>query len=537
MLAPTADRSPVATWEGFMGPLTTLKRWSVLLGLAGLLSIAPAVLSDGGLLDSGVARADDDDDDDRSRSSGDSSGSAGTSSTGGRGSGGGWSGGGWSGGGRSGGGSTSGGSTGGSASAGAGSGGSGARESSDRSSDDSSRGASGRRIWNKPTSAALGGLAGDDNLVPYNTGSWWQLPNAHAVRDEILAYDVPVAALGELEAAGFKLLEQRVLGGLGFALSRLRVPSGRSLRSALSAAGAIAPGVVFEPNLVYETASRPGPENCTADGCYGRRLLGWQAVPETCGSGIRIGMTDTAIDPDHPALRGRAVRTENFDPLGEGSLPDHGTAVAGLLVGDPAAGFPGMLPGAGLFAADVFHTNESGESYSTLASLIEGFEWLVGEEVSVINVSMTGPPSTVLEMAVDRLDDHGIVLVAAAGNGGPSARPAFPAAYGDVISVTAVDAEMRPYRMANRGPYIAFASPGVGIWSADAAGAGQHRTGTSFAAAHAAAVIADVIEREGDDPIHEAIAALQSSAHDLGAPGKDPIFGWGLIQGVPSCQR
>lgn len=508
-----------------MGPLTTLKRCFALIGLACVLWVLPAILTDAGSFRIDAALADDDDDD-RSSRTGDSSSSRGSSS------------GGSSSGGTSTGGSPSasggGGSSGGGTSA---SGGGGQSASSSESSDGSSGRWSSRDDRNSARSGGSGSdLSSDDNVVEFNTGSWWQRPDAHAVRDEILAYNVPVAVVSDLESAGFKLLGQEILGELGFTLSRLRIPPGRSLRSALSAAEKAAPGIVFEANLVYRTASRAEPEGCAEEGCYGQRLLGWRQVPANCGSGIRIGMTDTAVDPNHPALRGQTVRTQSFDPYGGGSLPDHGTAVAGLLVGDPGTGFPGMLPGAGLYAADVFHSNEDGESYSTLASLVEGFEWLAGERVSVINVSMTGPPSVMLEVAVNRLTDRGVVLVAAAGNGGPSAAPAFPAAYGDVVSITAVDAELRPYRMANRGLYISFASPGVEIWSADADGDGLRRTGTSFAAAHASAIIADVIERQGADRIAESIAALQTGARDLGSPGKDPIFGWGLIQGAPTCR-
>ena len=150
---------------------------------------------------------------------------------------------------------------------------------------------------------------------------------------------------------------------------------------------------------------------------------------------------------------------------------------------------------------------------------------------------MTGPPNDLLEETVRRLNARGVVVVAAAGNGGPSAPPAYPAAYGDVVSVTAVDRELRPYRMANRGEYISFSSPGVQIWSAGEAGSGRRRTGTSFAAAHASAIIADVVRRGGRADISKALGALQSTARDLGVPGKDPIFGWGLIQGTPACRE
>ncbi|RWP39382.1 S8 family serine peptidase, partial [Mesorhizobium sp.] len=65
--------------------------------------------------------------------------------------------------------------------------------------------------------------------------------------------------------------------------------------------------------------------------------------------------------------------------------------------------------------------------------------------VQVTNMSLSGPANALLEQFVRRLADRGMVIVAAAGNGGPKAGPSFPAAYADVIAVTAVDRMKRPY--------------------------------------------------------------------------------------------
>ena len=88
---------------------------------------------------------------------------------------------------------------------------------------------------------------------------------------------------------------------------------------------------------------------------------------------------------------------------------------------------------------------------------------------------------------------------------------------------------------ANRGDYVAFAAPGVRIWTPDGQGVGEYRTGTSFAAPFAAAAIA--AERMAGaladvDLLRQRLAAR---AIDLGAPGKDPVFGYGLIQASGTC--
>lgn len=358
---------------------------------------------------------------------------------------------------------------------------------------------------------------------------------------EILAIDADPALIRELEADGFVVRDRRALSALQVSVSRLAIPSGLSLTSALARARQVAPGVAYEPNPVYqlastdpeqvETAQRP----CTGSDCYALDLVGWPSDSDLCGQGLRIGMTDTAVDPAHPALRDRALSRRRFAPAGleAASSDDHGTAVAALLIGDPSSGFAGMLPSAALFAADVFHLDRAGQPQATLADLVNGLDWLAGQRVSVINISMTGPPNPLLEAAVDVLDRRGIGVVSAAGNGGPAAAPVFPAAYDSVVSVTAIDQGLRPFRLANQGDYIALASPGVEVWSAAEGGTGRYRTGTSVAAAHVTGAIAESVGR--GNSVDSALRMLRNQARDLGAPGRDRVFGWGLLQTSPNC--
>jgi subtilisin family serine protease len=127
------------------------------------------------------------------------------------------------------------------------------------------------------------------------------------------------------------------------------------------------------------------------------------------------------------------------------------------------------------------------------------------------------------------------VLVAAAGNAGPQAPPAYPAALPSVIAVTAVDKDEAIMPQANRGDYIAFAAPGVRIWTPGGDGLGVYRTGTSFAAPFVAAAV--VAERMAGVPADADALRRRLAARsiDLGAPGKDPVFGYGLIQATGSC--
>lgn len=370
-----------------------------------------------------------------------------------------------------------------------------------------------------------------------------QARDGYSTAREILAIDADAATIASLEAVGFVARERRELPSLGVSINRLTIPTTLSLTAALQRARQVAPRVSYEANPVYRIAD-DGQEigqtentRCQGSDCCSFDLVGWPDNPEYCGNGLRIGIADTAIDQGHPALRDQMVRRRQFAPVGaeRRSLTDHGTAVAALLVGDPSSGYAGMLPTASLYAADVFHLDGRGQPQATLTDLVQGLDWLAGQQVSVINISMTGPPNRLLESAIRTLDGRGIGVVAAAGNGGPTAAPAFPAAYDSVVSVTAIGQDLRAYRLANRGDYIAFASPGVGIWSAAEGGGGRFRTGTSVAAVLVSAAIAEIVGNDDAD-LGRALTALRRDALDLGAPGWDPIFGWGLIQASPICR-
>ena len=126
--------------------------------------------------------------------------------------------------------------------------------------------------------------------------------------------------------------------------------------------------------------------------------------------------------------------------------------------------------------------------------------------------------------------------VAAAGNRGPHGAPAYPAAYDTTFGITAVDSLFRPYRRANRGDYLAFAAMGVDLALPDGDGRRTLRSGTSFASAMATGAVLRLLSgnrlsQPGDLP-----RIMRIAARDLGAPGKDPIFGWGILVPTDNCE-
>ena len=161
-----------------------------------------------------------------------------------------------------------------------------------------------------------------------------------------------------------------------------------------------------------------------------------------------------------------------------------------------------------------------GPVVASAAELVAGLDWLLQQQVSIINMSLSGPPNRVLEQALNRAAARNITLVASAGNEGPAAFPRFPAAYPAVIAVTAVDAQQQVYTRAAQGPHIELAAPGVGVRVA-AGTATQPMSGTSVAAAMVSAVLA-----AQPGPVRD---RLPQQVRDLGATGPDPVFGLGLL--------
>lgn len=318
----------------------------------------------------------------------------------------------------------------------------------------------------------------------------------------------------------------------------------RDLRSAI-------PGVKFFQNLIYrpfreqsggeDEAARQtsGPydtPDCPNNRCYGQRLIGWDATRlGSCAAGVRIGVIDTAHDGDHPAFANRNIAVGKVDlnttPI---SSPNwHGTGVLAILAGNPGSTTPGLLPNARYVLVDVFFGDASGQPMSDTYSLLLALRLMDRLGVNVVNLSLSGPADKAIEAEIAAMVAKGIVFVAAAGNEGLGAPPSYPAAYKGVIAVTAVNHAGLGYRHASQGPHIDLAAPGVGIWTAAPGRKEAYRTGTSFAAPYVTATVA-VMQRFARGWSKDRLLARLEYT-DLGTPGRDEVFGRGLVKAPQSC--
>ncbi len=331
-------------------------------------------------------------------------------------------------------------------------------------------------------------------------------------RGRVIAIDPSPEAALAAQRLGFRRLRETSLGELGLRMVVLRAPRSMSAVAALEALRAADPQGAYELNHVFDPsqgASTPSSAALPTPAPGARQ--------HARASGVRIGMIDGGVGADHPALAQARIHARAFV---ETPAPSpHGTAVASLLVGEDGS-FRGAAPGADLYAADVFGADIDGGSATAIA---EAIGWLTSQGVRVINLSLEGPPNRLVEAVCRSAQARGVILVAAVGNAGPTAPVAYPAAYPGVVAVTAVDEADRVYLLANRGPQVAFATRGVDITAATDGDAYEVVSGTSFAAPQIAAALALL----GAASAQDAVNTLAGQAVDLGAPGRDAVYGFG----------
>ena len=240
----------------------------------------------------------------------------------------------------------------------------------------------------------------------------------------------------------------------------------------------------------------------------------------TCQSPLRVGMVDSDIVEKHPMLSHLTIKQMTFSPEQTENGSEHGTAVASLLAQ--------KLPlNSRLFNASVFYTRSSVSQGATLSSLIDGLDYLASQSVETINMSLAGPDNPVLAKTMTYLTHQGIQIIAAVGNEGPASLPLYPAAYKETIGVSAVDESGGIYRWANQGDYVDFAALGVSIPAAHPNGATIRQSGTSMAAPQVAATYACYLQRQKSRMA--ALTLLQKNAIDAGEPGRDSVYGFGIL--------
>jgi bacillopeptidase F len=285
------------------------------------------------------------------------------------------------------------------------------------------------------------------------------------------------------------------------------------------------------------------------------------------GKGVVVAGIDTGVDAKHPDLSGRWRGGFNgwFDAWEEHGTPwdsdGHGTRTMGLILGGSSSGNPiGVAPGASWIAARIY--NDAGKT--TYTAIHKAFQWVMDPDddpstddaPDIVNNSWgfsDNPGECVTEFQDDIkiLKAAGIGVVDSAGNEGPGPYTSTsPANNAGTLSVGSVDELKGLQNTSSRGPsacngsiFPAIVAPGVNVKTADLTSNGLYPqsftyvSGTSFAAPHAAGVMALLLNAFPATPVDEIEKTIVDTAADLGNAGPDNDYGHGLVDALAAWRR
>lgn len=225
------------------------------------------------------------------------------------------------------------------------------------------------------------------------------------------------------------------------------------------------------------------------------QALGWDLLlpaevwaaegPLGAGAKVRVAVIDTAIDSNHPVLAGKTVggfnfvnNTSNTQSTGTG-VDWHGTASTGRILNGAGDANVEIMP------VTVLSSGGSG----SWANVIKGINYAVDNGAQVINMSLGGTGySPLVQQAIDRAVEKGVIVVAAAGNTGAN-QAFYPAAYNGVISVAATNEAGKKARFSTYHETVDISAPGD-TQRLLSHGGTRNSQGTSFAAPFIAGMVA-----------------------------------------------
>jgi subtilisin family serine protease len=322
------------------------------------------------------------------------------------------------------------------------------------------------------------------------------------------------------------------MAGLGLRVFLMRIPPGSDAEALRQQAAGDRRPLWVQLDLTHQTLDG---SNAGSSRQYALAKIRADSLPQAArGEGVTVALIDSGVAAGHESLDHDNITL--IDLIDEKKTPPgetHGTVVASIIAGSGKV--KGLAPAAELIAIRAFSEVDpkSGASTSDSYHVSQGISVALERKARIINMSIGGPNDPLVRMAVQQAVLTGVIVIAAAGNSGPDAPPCYPAAQRGVIAVTATDDKDRLFKGANRGDYIAVAAPGVAVIAAKPGKAGasayDYFTGTSMATGYATGLAAVLLSADPKLTSIDIRRIMENSATDLGAPKKDPQFGWGRI--------
>lgn len=323
---------------------------------------------------------------------------------------------------------------------------------------------------------------------------------------------------------GLVRLESQNFPLVGATIGLFRITDRRSIETVRRELAADASIRSIQPNFRYALQDQ---QSALTEGDPAQYAVAKLRLPQAHrlahGTHVTVAVIDSAIDIKHPELVNAIA--DSFDALGSNEGPHlHGTGIAGAIAAH--ARLTGSAPAARILAIRAFGLAPGG-AQSTSFVILKALDYAAAHGAQIVNMSFAGSKDPLIERAIAAVAARGIVMIAAAGNAGPKSPPLYPAAGADVIAVSATDAHDKLFAASNRGGHIALSAPGVDILLPVPDEKYQMMSGTSFSAAYVSGLAALMLERNPALKPSEVRAVLMQTARDLGAPGRDDLFGSG----------
>ncbi|MDQ0665247.1 membrane-anchored mycosin MYCP [Arthrobacter ulcerisalmonis] len=277
------------------------------------------------------------------------------------------------------------------------------------------------------------------------------------------------------------------------------------------------------------------------------------------GAGVKVAVIDSGIDAQHPDLKGAVVGGYDASGSGQpdgqksvGSKPEHGTLVATMLAGrghqpasaspspspgpagTPPDGIVGVAPEAQLLSVSTWLGSANPSGKSDQDQIPEAVRWAVDNGAKVINISLgsTTPqwPQS-WDAAFLYAEQKDVVIVAAAGNRvGGNTQVGAPATIPGVLTVAGLDRKnLASVDASSQGISIGVAAPAEDLLGGLPGGSYAEWAGTSGSTPIVAGVAALIRSKWPGMSAEQVINRIVSTAKDAGAPGKDPLYGYGIL--------
>lgn len=248
------------------------------------------------------------------------------------------------------------------------------------------------------------------------------------------------------------------------------------------------------------------------------------------GTGVTIAILDTGVAVTHPDLKDRMVAGYNAVNGGTDvtDLCGHGTAAAGAAAAttNNGLGVAGIAGAARIMPIQISYKDSTG-CHAYASTIAKGITWAADHGARVANVSFVGiANSSSVRSASNYMKNKGGLVFISAGNNNRDEGVAPDTGY---IIVSATDNYDNRASFSSWGSFVSLAAPGTGIWTTTSTLGYTTKSGTSFSSPISAGVAGLLMAARPDLSSAQIESLIFKTAVDLGAAGRDPIFGYGRV--------